>query len=77
MSAKKLFSKLVRYALCLAAGVLAFAACGYTDYRLWPLALPASAHPRVPLTAVENTQLVVPFTPGVPVAEVATFNDQM
>ena len=77
MSAKKLFTKLVRYALCLAAGVLAFAACGYTDYRLWPLALPASAHPRVPLTAVENTQLVVPFTPGVPVAEVASFNDQM
>lgn len=77
MSATKLFTKLVRYALCLAAGVLAFAACGYTDYRLWPLALPASAHPRVPLTAVENKQLVVPFTPGVPVAEVASFNDQM
>ena len=77
MSATKLFTKLVRYALCVAAGVLAFAACGYTDYRLWPLALPASAHPRVPLTAVENKQLVVPFTPGVPVAEVASFNDQM
>ena len=77
MSAQKLFTKLVRYALCLAAGVLAFAACGYTDYRLWPLDLPASAHPRVPHTAVENGQLVVPFTPGVPVAEVASFNDQM
>jgi hypothetical protein len=77
MSAQKLFTKLVRYTLCLAAGVLAFAACGYTDYRLWPLDLPASAHPRVPLTAVENKQLVVPFTPGVPVAEVASFNDQM
>ena len=77
MSAQTLFTKLVRYALCLAAGVLAFAACGYTDYRLWPLDLPASAHPRVPHTAVENEQLVVPFTPGVPVAEVASFNDQM
>jgi hypothetical protein len=77
MSEQKLFTKLVRYTLCLAAGVLAFAACGYTDYRLWPLDLPASAHPRVPLTAVENKQLVVPFTPGVPVAEVASFNDQM
>ena len=77
MSAKKLVTRLVRYALCLAAGVLAFAACGYTDYRLWPLDLPASAHPRVPQTAVENKQLVVPFTPGVPVAEVASFNDQM
>jgi hypothetical protein len=77
MSARKFFKKLLRYALCLAAGLLAFAACGYTDYRLWPLDLPASAHPRVPTTAVENHQLVVPFTPGVPVAEVASFNDQL
>jgi len=77
MSAIKLFQKLVRYALCLAAGVLAFAACGYTNHRLWPLDLPASAHPRAPITAVENNQLLFPFTPGVPVAEVASFNDQM
>ena len=77
MSVKKFFQKLLRYALCLAAGLLAFAACGYTDYRLWPLDLPASAHPRVPTTAVENKQLVFPFTPGVPVAEVASFNDQL
>jgi len=77
MSAIKFVQKLVRYALCLAAAALAFAACGYTDYRLWPLDLPASAHRRVPITAVENHQLVFPFTPGVPVAEVASFNDQM
>src|SRR5436853_29454 len=76
MSAKKFFKKLLRYTLCLAAGLAAFAACGYTDYRLWPLDLPASAHPRVPMTAVANQQLVLPFTPGVPVAEVASFNDQ-
>src|SRR5437773_12165534 len=77
MSAKKFFKKLLRYTLCLAAGLAAFAACGYTDYRLWPLDLPASAHPRVPMTAVANQQLVLPFTPGVPVAEVASFNDQL
>ena len=77
MSAKRFFQKLVRYVLCLAAGLLAFVACGYTNYRLWPLDLPASARPRVPTTAVANEQLVVPFTPGVPVAEVATFNDQL
>src|SRR5436853_6970795 len=75
MSAKKFFKKLLRYTLCLAAGLAAFAACGYTDYRLWPLDLPASAHPRVPMTGVANQQLVLPFTPGVPVAEVASFND--
>jgi hypothetical protein len=77
MSAKRFFQKLLRYTLCLAAGLAAFAACGYTDYRLWPLDLPASAHPRVPITALANEQLVVPFTPGVPVAEVASFNDQL
>ena len=77
MAVKKLVSKLVRYTLCLAAGLLAFAACGYTDYRLWPLDLPASAHRRVPTTAVANGQLLVPFSPLVPVAEVADFNDQL
>lgn len=29
------------------------------------------------MTAVANQQLVLPFTPGVPVAEVASFNDQL
>ena len=77
MSVKKFLLKLLRYTICLAAGLLAFAACGYTDYRLWPLDLPASAHPRVPVTAVKDKRLVVPFSVGVPAAEIATFNDQM
>ncbi|PYT97569.1 MAG: hypothetical protein DMG38_19115 [Acidobacteria bacterium] len=77
MSIKKLFQKLLRYTLCLAAGLLAFAACGYTDYRLWPWDLPASARPKPPITAVKGKQLVVPFTSGVPAAEIATFSDQL
>src|SRR5437773_3175264 len=77
MSVKKFFQKLVRYVLCVAAGMLAFAACGYTDYRLWPLDLPASAHPRVPVAAIQDKRLVIPFSPGVPAAEIATFNDQL
>lgn len=77
MSVKKFLLKLLRYTLCLAAGLLAFAACGYTDYRLWPLDLPASARPRIPVTAVKDNRLVVPFSVGVPAAEIATFNDQM
>ena len=77
MSVKKFLLKLLRYTLCLAAGLLAFAACGYTDYRLWPLDLPASAHPRVPVTALKDKRLVVPFSPQVPAAEIASFNDQM
>src|SRR2546430_2736257 len=77
MSIKKFFQKLLRYMLCLAAGLLAFAACGYTDYRLWPLDLPASARPKPPIAAVKGKQLVVPFTSGVPAAEIATFSDQL
>jgi hypothetical protein len=77
MSVRTFFNKLLRYVLCVAAGMLAFAACGYTDYRLWPLDLPASAHPKVPVAAISGKQLVVPFTTGVPAAEVATFNDQL
>lgn len=74
---RKFIRKLVRGILCLAAGLLAFATCAYTDYRLWPLDLPASAGPRVPTPAIQGNRLVVPITPGVPAAEVATFNDQL
>jgi hypothetical protein len=77
MSVRKFFQKLLRSVLCVAAGMLAFAACAYTDYRLWLLDLPASARPKVPVAAIQKKQLVVPFTPGVPAAEVATFNDQL
>ena len=77
MSVKNFLKKLLRYTLCLAAGLFTFAACGYTDYRLWPLDLPASAHPRTPVTAVKDKRLVVPFSLEVPAAEIATFNDQM
>lgn len=77
MTVKKLLIKLLRYTLCLAAGLLTFAACGYTDYRLWPLDLPASARPKAPTTAIKGKELIVPFSPGVPAAEVATFHDQL
>src|SRR5215472_13774431 len=77
MSLKSFLKKLFRYTLCLAAGLFTFAACGYTDYRLWPLDLPPSARPRVPVTAVKDKRLVVPFSPEVPAAEIATFNDQL
>jgi len=77
MTLKSFLKKLLRYTLCLAAGLFTFAACGYTDYRLWPLDLPASAHPRVPVTAVKGNRLVVPISLEVPAAEIATFNDQL
>src|SRR5437763_5081111 len=77
MPLKSFLKKLLRYTLCLAAGLFTFAACGYTDYRLWPLDLPASAHPRMPVTVVKDNRLVVPFSLEVPAVEIATFNDQL
>jgi hypothetical protein len=77
MSVRKFLRRLVRCVLCLSTGFLAFAACAYTDYRLWPLDLPASAAPRVPTATVQGNRIVVPFAPGVGAAEVATFNDQL
>ena len=74
---KKFLRRLVRGFLCLTAGLLAFSACAYTDYRLWPLDMPASARPQVPATIIQNNRLVVPFARGVPAAEVASFNDQL
>ena len=75
--ARKFFRKLIRLFLCFSAGALAFAACAYTDYRLWPLDLPVSAGPRVPISAIQGNRLVIPITAGVPAAEIASFNDQL
>jgi hypothetical protein len=77
MPARRFLKKLVRNFFCLAAGLLAFTACAYTDYRLWPLDLPISATPRVPAAGVQGKRIVVPFATGVGAAEVATFNDQL
>lgn len=77
MAAKKFFRRLVRNLLCLSAGLTAFTACAYTDYRLWPLDLPASANPRTPVAVLQGKNLIVPFTTGVPAAKVAVFHDQL
>src|SRR6266704_1521108 len=77
MSVRKFFRKLVRNLLCLVAGLSAFAACAYTDYHLWPLDLQAPRYPAFPAPAMQGNRLVLPFTPGVASAEVASFNDQL
>src|SRR6266536_2225499 len=77
MLVRKFFRKLVRNLLCLVAGLSAFAACAYTDYRLWPLDLQAPRYPAFPAPAIQGNRLVLPFTPGVASAEVASFNDQL
>src|SRR5216684_7513337 len=77
MSGGKFFRRLVRYLLCFTAGLLAFAACAYTDYRLWPLDLQAPRYPALPAPKIQGNQLVLPFAPGIAAAEVATFHDQL
>ncbi len=77
MSARGFFRRLVRNLLCLTATLLAFAACAYTDYRLWPLDLQAPRYPALPAPKIQGNQLVLPFAPGIAAAEVATFHDQL
>ena len=77
MSARGFFRRLVRNVLCLTAALLAFTACAYTDYRLWPLDLQAPRYPALPAPKIQGNQLVLPFAPGIAAAEVATFHDQL
>jgi hypothetical protein len=77
MSARGFFRRLVRNVICLTAALLAFAACAYTDYRLWPLDLQAPRYPVLPAPKIQSNQLVLPFAPGIAAAEVATFHDQL
>jgi hypothetical protein len=77
MSGRRLFRKLIRNFLCLAAALLTFTACAYTDYRLWPLDLDAPRYPALPAPKFQGNQLVLPFAPGIASAEVATFHDQL
>src|SRR6266436_261404 len=77
MSARGFLRRLVRNVLCLTAALLAFAACAYTDYRLWPLDLQAPRYPVLPAPKIQGHRLVLPFAPGIAAAKVATFHDQL
>ncbi len=77
MSVRSFFRKLVRYFLCLSAGLLAFAVCAYTDYRLWPLDLPAAPYPAIPAPKIQGGRLVLPYSPVVASAKVASSHDQL
>src|SRR5712692_3196364 len=77
MSARRFFRRLVRNLLCLTAALLAFAACAYTDYRLWPLDLQAPRYPALPAPKIQSNRLILPFAPGIASAKVAGFHDQL
>ena len=77
MLGRRFFRRLLRHSLCLTAGLLAFAACAYTDYRLWPLDLPAPRKSVLCVPQIQGDRLVLPFATGVASARVATFHDQL
>lgn len=77
MSYKKFFRKLVRNLLFLTAGLLTFASCAYTGYRLWPLDLHAPRYLALPAPKIQANRLVLPFSPGIASAKVATFHNQL
>src|SRR5260370_11080568 len=77
MSVRRFFRRLGRHFLCFSAGLLAFAACAYTDYRLWPLDLPARRYPALPAPKIQGDRLVLSDSPVVASSRVATFHHQL
>jgi hypothetical protein len=77
MTGRKFFRRLVRQLLCLTTGLLAFTACAYTAYRLWPLGLQAPRYSALLAPKIQGNRLVLPFAPGVAAASVASFHDQL
>jgi hypothetical protein len=57
--------------------LLTVAACAYLGGLLWTLSLPAPRYPALPAPKIQGNQLVLPFSPGVASAKVATLHDQL
>ncbi len=77
MSAKRFFRRLVRDFLRLTAALLTIAAGAYLGGLLWTLDLQAPRYPALPAPKIQGNHLVLPFSPGVASAKVATFHDQL
>jgi len=77
MSGKGFFRRLVRNLLRLTVALLTIAASAYLGGLLWTLDLPAPRYPVLPAPKIQGHRLVLPFSPGVPSAKVATFHDQL
>ncbi len=52
-------------------------ACAVIGYRVWPRKLYVSIQPRFPAVVLQDHRIVLPFSPEVAGAEVATFDDQL
>jgi hypothetical protein len=74
---KRFFRGLVRGLLRLTALTLFVGAFVHLGGLLWTLNLPAPRYPAFPSPKIEGHRLVLPFSPGVVSARVATFHDQL
>src|SRR5467141_1384422 len=77
MSVRGFFRRLVRNVLRLTAALLTIAAFAYLGGLLWTLELQTPRYPALPAPNIQGHQLVLPFSPGVASAKVATFHDQL
>src|SRR5712692_786246 len=77
MSGIRFFRRLARFLLRLTAMLLTIAACAYLGGLLWTLDLPAPQYPALPAPKIQGNRLVLPFSPGIASAKVATFHDQL
>src|SRR5260370_24680924 len=74
---KRFFRALLRGLLRLTALLLFVAAFAFLGGLLWTPTLSAPRYPAFPATKIQGNQLVLPFSPGVASAKVATFHDQL
>jgi hypothetical protein len=74
---KRLFRGLLRGLLRLTALLLFVAAFAFLGGLLWTSTLPAPRYPALPSPKLQGNHLVLPFSPGVASAKVATFHDQL
>src|SRR5467141_92535 len=77
MSVRGFFRRLVRNVLRLTAALLTIAAFAYLGGLRWTLELQTPRYPALPAPKIQGHRLVLPFSPGVASAKVATFHDQL
>jgi hypothetical protein len=74
---KRLFRALLRGVVRLTALLLFVAAFAFLGGLLWTSTLPSPQYPVLPAPRIQGHRLLLPFSPGVASAKVATFHDQL
>lgn len=75
MARGKLLKKLLAYGKAVVA--IGLITCGVIGYRTWPRKLQVSIQPRFPAVMLQDNRIILPFSPEVAGAEVASFDDQL